>query len=126
MRSQLLRCMSPFMHTSIVHLVAAGFGVSIVPRSIEQIRADGIVYVPIKGEAPPGAYQSRCSQGQSFRSNSKLCRSGASAASGTRLINALHRASVSRTAVGTKRTCPRISTRSAVEGRPEVSGARSK
>ena len=26
--------------------------VSIVPHSIEQIRADGIVYVPIKGEAP--------------------------------------------------------------------------
>jgi DNA-binding transcriptional LysR family regulator len=38
--------------SSIVHLVAAGFGVSIVPHSIEQIRADGIVYVPIKGEAP--------------------------------------------------------------------------
>jgi len=37
---------------SIVHLVEAGFGISIVPRSIEQIRADGIVYVPIKGEAP--------------------------------------------------------------------------
>jgi DNA-binding transcriptional LysR family regulator len=37
---------------SIVHLVAAGFGISIVPRSIEHIRADGIVYVPIKGEAP--------------------------------------------------------------------------
>jgi DNA-binding transcriptional LysR family regulator len=38
--------------SSIVSLVAAGFGISIVPRSIEQIRADGIVYVPIKGEAP--------------------------------------------------------------------------
>jgi DNA-binding transcriptional LysR family regulator len=38
--------------SSIVYLVAAGFGVSIVPRSIEQIRADGIVYVPIKGGAP--------------------------------------------------------------------------
>jgi DNA-binding transcriptional LysR family regulator len=36
----------------IVYLVAAGFGISIVPHSIEQIRADGIVYVPIKGEAP--------------------------------------------------------------------------
>jgi DNA-binding transcriptional LysR family regulator len=46
---------------------------------------------------PLGAYQSRCSQGRSFRSNSKLRRSGASAGSGTRLINALHRASVSRT-----------------------------
>jgi DNA-binding transcriptional LysR family regulator len=38
--------------SSIVHLVAAGFGISIVPHSIEQIRADGIVYIPIKGEAP--------------------------------------------------------------------------
>jgi len=37
---------------SIIYLVAAGFGISIVPHSIEQIRADGIVYVPIKGEAP--------------------------------------------------------------------------
>ncbi|HWX30256.1 MAG TPA: LysR substrate-binding domain-containing protein, partial [Steroidobacteraceae bacterium] len=36
----------------IIYLVAAGFGISIVPHSIEQIRADGIVYVPIKGEAP--------------------------------------------------------------------------
>lgn len=38
--------------TSIVHLVAAGFGVSIVPQSLEQIRAEGIVYLPIEGEAP--------------------------------------------------------------------------
>jgi len=37
---------------SIVHLVAAGFGVSLVPQSIEQIRAEGIVYVPVAGEAP--------------------------------------------------------------------------
>jgi DNA-binding transcriptional LysR family regulator len=35
---------------STVHLVAAGFGVSIVPQSIEQIRAQGIRYLPIKGE----------------------------------------------------------------------------
>jgi DNA-binding transcriptional LysR family regulator len=38
--------------SSILSLVEAGFGISIVTRSIEQIRADGIVYVPIKGEAP--------------------------------------------------------------------------
>jgi DNA-binding transcriptional LysR family regulator len=38
--------------SSIVHLVAAGFGVSVVPQSIEQIRADGIVYVRISGDAP--------------------------------------------------------------------------
>lgn len=37
---------------SIVSLVAAGFGVSIVPQSIEQIRADRVAYVPIRGEAP--------------------------------------------------------------------------
>jgi DNA-binding transcriptional LysR family regulator len=36
----------------IVYLVAAGFGISIVPQSIEQIRADGVVYVPIEGKAP--------------------------------------------------------------------------
>jgi DNA-binding transcriptional LysR family regulator len=38
--------------SSIVHLVAAGFGVSVVPQSIEQIRADDIVYGRISGEAP--------------------------------------------------------------------------
>ena len=38
--------------SSTVHLVAAGFGISIVPQSIEQIHADGVVYVGIKGEAP--------------------------------------------------------------------------
>ncbi len=38
--------------SSIVHLVAAGFGISIVPQSLEQIRAEGIVYTPIEGEAP--------------------------------------------------------------------------
>ncbi len=37
---------------SIVCLVAAGFGVSVIPKSIEQIRADGVVYLPVKGEAP--------------------------------------------------------------------------
>jgi DNA-binding transcriptional LysR family regulator len=48
-----LRHEDPLMGvTSIAYLVAAGFGISIVPRSFERIRADGIVYVPIKGEAP--------------------------------------------------------------------------
>ena len=37
---------------SIISLVAAGFGISVVPRAVEQIRVDGIVYVPIKGESP--------------------------------------------------------------------------
>ncbi len=37
---------------SIVHLVAAGFGVSVVPQSIEQIRAERVVYVRIEESAP--------------------------------------------------------------------------
>ncbi len=37
---------------SIVYMVAAGFGVSIVPRSIDQIRAEGVQYLPIEGEGP--------------------------------------------------------------------------
>ncbi len=37
---------------SIVYLVAAGFGVSIVPQSIEQIHAEAVAYVRIEGEAP--------------------------------------------------------------------------
>lgn len=47
---------------SIVHLVAAGFGVSLVPQSIAQIHARGVRYRPIRGEpliAPIGlAYRS--------------------------------------------------------------------
>jgi DNA-binding transcriptional LysR family regulator len=54
--SPILRHEDPLMGiTSITYLVAAGFGISIVPRSFEHIRADGIVYVPIKGEAPRAA-----------------------------------------------------------------------
>jgi DNA-binding transcriptional LysR family regulator len=37
---------------SIVHMVAAGFGVSIVPQSIEQIHADGVVYRRVQGKEP--------------------------------------------------------------------------
>jgi DNA-binding transcriptional LysR family regulator len=37
---------------SIVYMVAAGFGVSIVPQSITQIRAEGVRYLPIEGEGP--------------------------------------------------------------------------
>jgi DNA-binding transcriptional LysR family regulator len=52
----MLRHEDPLMGiASIVYLVAAGFGISIVPRSFEHIRTDGIVYVPIKGEAPRAA-----------------------------------------------------------------------
>jgi DNA-binding transcriptional LysR family regulator len=39
---------------SIVHMVAAGFGVSIVPQSIQQIRVEGVAYLHIEGEAPRG------------------------------------------------------------------------
>ena len=38
--------------SSIVHLVAAGFGVSIVPQSIEQIHAEGVAYLRIDGDEP--------------------------------------------------------------------------
>jgi DNA-binding transcriptional LysR family regulator len=37
---------------SIVHLVAAGFGVSVVPKSLSQIQAAGVAYVPIAGARP--------------------------------------------------------------------------
>jgi DNA-binding transcriptional LysR family regulator len=37
---------------SIVPMVAAGFGVSLVPQSIRQIHSDGVVFLPIDGEAP--------------------------------------------------------------------------
>jgi DNA-binding transcriptional LysR family regulator len=37
---------------SIVYLVAAGFGVSIVPQSTNQIRAEGVRYLAIEGEGP--------------------------------------------------------------------------
>ena len=38
--------------SSIVYLVAAGFGVSIVPQSIEQIHAEGVTYLRIDGDEP--------------------------------------------------------------------------
>jgi DNA-binding transcriptional LysR family regulator len=37
---------------SAVHLVSAGFGISIVPQSLQQIHAAGIVYVRIRGDGP--------------------------------------------------------------------------
>jgi DNA-binding transcriptional LysR family regulator len=54
--SPILKHEDPVMGiTSITYLVAAGFGISIVPRSFEHIRTEGIVYIPIKGEAPRAA-----------------------------------------------------------------------
>lgn len=38
--------------TSIVNLVAAGIGVSIVPASMQQAQIDGVTYRPIRGAAP--------------------------------------------------------------------------
>jgi Transcriptional regulator len=37
---------------SIAYMVAAGFGVSIVPQSLEQLHAEGVAYLQIKGDAP--------------------------------------------------------------------------
>jgi DNA-binding transcriptional LysR family regulator len=37
---------------SIVYMVAAGFGVSIVPQSLEQLHAEGVAYLQIEGDAP--------------------------------------------------------------------------
>jgi len=37
---------------SIVHMEAAGFGVAIVPQSLQQIGAEGMAYLRIEGEAP--------------------------------------------------------------------------
>jgi DNA-binding transcriptional LysR family regulator len=38
--------------STMVHMVAAGFGVSIVPQSIAQIHLAGIAYIRIEGDAP--------------------------------------------------------------------------
>ena len=38
--------------STTVHMVAAGFGVSIVPQSIAQIHLEGVAYIHIEGEAP--------------------------------------------------------------------------
>ena len=38
--------------TSIVNLVAAGLGVSLVPASMQQIHSEGVTYRPIAGDAP--------------------------------------------------------------------------
>ena len=37
---------------SIIHMVAAGFGVSLVPQSLSQIHPEGVAYLRIDGEAP--------------------------------------------------------------------------
>ncbi|MGY4432210.1 DNA-binding transcriptional LysR family regulator [Bradyrhizobium sp. F1.13.1] len=38
---------------AVIPLVAAGLGISIVPRSTTRILSDEVRYVPIKGQAPP-------------------------------------------------------------------------
>jgi DNA-binding transcriptional LysR family regulator len=38
--------------STTVHMVAAGFGVSMVPQSIAQIHLEGVAYIRIEGEAP--------------------------------------------------------------------------
>jgi DNA-binding transcriptional LysR family regulator len=37
---------------SVMPLVSAGFGVSIVPRSVSYIYCEGVTYMPIEGDAP--------------------------------------------------------------------------
>lgn len=41
--------------TSIVNLVAAGLGVSLVPASMQQVHSEGVTYRAIAGEAPRAA-----------------------------------------------------------------------
>lgn len=43
--------------TSIVNLVAAGLGISIVPATMQQLRAEGVHFVPIAGPAPKAEMQ---------------------------------------------------------------------
>lgn len=38
--------------TSIANLVAAGLGISVVPTSLQQVHAAGVVYRPIQGDVP--------------------------------------------------------------------------
>ncbi|MGH6983886.1 MAG: LysR family transcriptional regulator [Stellaceae bacterium] len=40
---------------ALVPMVGAGFGISIVPRSLTVIRCDNVVYLPIRGHAPKAA-----------------------------------------------------------------------
>jgi DNA-binding transcriptional LysR family regulator len=57
---------------SVIPLVAAGLGVSIVPRSTDRILSDGVRYLPIEGDAPRAeirlAYRrhDRCPDVQNF------------------------------------------------------------
>ncbi len=38
--------------TSLINLVSAGVGVSVVPESLAQVRVKGVAYIPISGHAP--------------------------------------------------------------------------
>jgi len=40
---------------AIVLMVGAGFGISIIPQSLSQVRVDGVAYIPIEGEQPKAA-----------------------------------------------------------------------
>ena len=37
---------------SVAHLVAAGLGASLVPRSVSAVRVEGVKYLPLRGKAP--------------------------------------------------------------------------
>jgi DNA-binding transcriptional LysR family regulator len=43
---------APRQTVSIVYMVATGFGVSIVPQSLEQLHAEGVAYLRIEGDVP--------------------------------------------------------------------------
>lgn len=43
--------------TSIVNLVAAGLGISLVPASMQQVHSEGVTYRPIAGDAPRARMQ---------------------------------------------------------------------
>ncbi len=46
--------------SSIANLVAAGLGVSVVPASMQQVHAAGVVYRPIMGDAPKASMTLAC------------------------------------------------------------------
>jgi DNA-binding transcriptional LysR family regulator len=63
--------------SSIVYMVAAGFGVAIVPHSLEQIHAEGIRYLPIEGDGPRasiGLAHRRDNRSQTVRNFVELAR----------------------------------------------------
>ena len=61
---------------SIVYMVAAGFGVSIIPQSLEQLHAEGVAYLQIEGDAPRALVSLAYRRGDRSTVVRKLCRLG--------------------------------------------------